>query len=274
MSIVRLSGGLGNQLFQYSFGMYLQNEVNQETLYDVSQIKKFGRNFELDRLFTLKTKKTVRFGRVLNPTGIISEGPLIHNSDIKLQKDAMYSGNFVSPKYWEKRYNQTISMIEASLGHRDVTKLDSEIAMHVRRGDYFYSEKTRQIHGYCTDQYFLGALESAIDVNPSIEIAYVATDSPELVRNLVKKIEAKGVTAIVVSENDPVDLLRYLAAFRNFIGSNSTFSWWVAALFGPKLVYMPDEWFLIGNLGFNIEEQLTFKSFTLPNALTGSGVID
>ena len=254
--------------------MFLQNEIGQESHFDVSQIKKFGRRLELDRIFTLKTIKTERFGRVLNPIDIISEGPLIHNREIKLQRDAIYSGNFVSPQYWEKRYNQTISMIEESLGHRGVAKLDSEIAMHVRRGDYFYSEKTRQIHGYCTDQYFLTALESAIVVNPSIEIAYVATDSPELIRNLVKKIQAKGVTAIVVSENDPVNLLRDLAAFRNFIGSNSTFSWWAAALYGPKLVYMPDEWFLIGNLGFNIKEQLTFKSFTLPNALTRSGVID
>ena len=272
--MIRLSGGLGNQLFQYSFGMFLENEISQESLFDVSQVRRHGRKLELDRLFTLKTGNSKRFGRILYPTNIITEGPLIYNREITLQQDAIYLGSFVSPKYWEKRYDQTISMIEESLGHRGVKKRDSEIAMHVRRGDYFYSEKTRQIHGYCTDQYFLTALESAIVVNPSIEIAYVATDSPELIRNLVKKIEAKGVTAIVVSENDPVNLLRDLAAFRNFIGSNSTFSWWVAALYGPKLVYMPDEWFLIGNLGFKIEEQLTFKSFTLPNALTRSGVID
>jgi hypothetical protein len=274
MSIVRLSGGLGNQLFQYCFGIHLQNEINQEISFDISQIKKYGRKLELDRLFPLKIAKFTRFGRIFKTINTMLEGPLICNREISLQKNTIYSGNFISPRYWESEYSQTISMVELSLRRGSAPKLESEIAMHVRRGDYFYSEKTRQIHGYCTDEYFLNALETACRINPAISTAYVSTDSPELIHNLVKKIEMRGVRAIIVSENDPVGLLKELSTFRNFIGSNSTFSWWVAALFGPKLVYMPEDWFLIENLGFNVEEQLTFEAFTLPNALSRSPVIE
>ena len=35
-SIVPLTGGFGNQLFQYAFGMYLQEKTNQRVLFDTS----------------------------------------------------------------------------------------------------------------------------------------------------------------------------------------------------------------------------------------------
>ena len=40
MIIVKISGGIGNQLFQYNFGQYLAKELNTNVLYDLQTEKK------------------------------------------------------------------------------------------------------------------------------------------------------------------------------------------------------------------------------------------
>lgn len=290
MSIVKLSGGLGNQLFQYGFGIALQNQVDQETLFDVTQLNKADRKLEINRLFSFKTSSSRNFESALlsrisnlmipkkndhnyNRLINISEGSLIYNREIKLEKNSIYSGSFISPQYWGDQYGKVISKVEQSLGEPIDFKPKSEIVLHVRRGDYFYSNKTRGIHGYCSDDFFLQALISAKKINPSINSVYLSTDSPELVDKLVQKIEINGFPVRTISENDPIKLLRQLATFQNFIGSNSTLSWWAAALFGPKLTFFPKEWFLLDNLGFNADEQLTFPTQLIPNALSQATVV-
>ena len=47
MIIVRLWGGLGNQLFQYSFGQYLEIETDKKVFYDVAS---FGTDRKSTRL--------------------------------------------------------------------------------------------------------------------------------------------------------------------------------------------------------------------------------
>ncbi len=290
MSIVKLSGGLGNQLFQYGFGIALQNQVDQETLFDVTQLNKAYRKLEINKLFSFKTSSSRNFESALlsrisnlmipqkndhnyNRLINISEGSLIYNREIKLEKNSIYSGSFISPQYWGDQYGKVISKVEQSLGEPIDFNPKSEIVLHVRRGDYFYSNKTRGIHGYCSDDFFLQALISAKKINPSINSVYLSTDSPELVGKLVQKIEINGFPVRTISENDPIKLLRQLATFQNFIGSNSTLSWWAAALFGPKLTFFPKEWFLLDNLGFNADEQLTFPTLLIPNALSQATVI-
>jgi hypothetical protein len=290
MSIVKLSGGLGNQLFQYGFGIALQNKVDQETLFDITQLNKGNRKLEIDKLFPFQTSSSRNFESTLlsristlmnakkndhhyNRLINISEGSLIYNKEIKLEKNSIYSGSFISPQYWGDQYYEVISKVEQSLGVRLDFKSKSKIVLHIRRGDYFYSNKTRGVHGYCSDDFFMQALISAKRINPSINSVYLSTDSPELVGKLVQKIEMNGFPVRTISVNDPIKLLRQLVTFQNFIGSNSTLSWWAAALFGPKLTFFPKEWFLLDNLGFNADEQLTFPTILIPNALSQATVV-
>ncbi len=275
MSIVKLNGGLGNQLFQFCFGTALQKEIGQKTYFDVSQIRKSARRLEVRRLLEEGDSLLRRNFLTLkkSPNDDIFEGDLIFNQKIVIKKDATYSGKFISPQYWKKYYFEAIQMVEKFLTLNPERKSNSEIALHVRRGDYFYSEKTRKIHGYCTDAYFINALTLAKGINHSLTKVTIFTDSPELVAKLLKEIQERGFRASISSENDPINALAELVQFRNFIGSNSTLSWWAAALFGPKLAIFPKDWFLINDIGFDIEEQLTFNAHILENALTDSSVL-
>jgi hypothetical protein len=55
MAIVKISGGLGNQLFQYSFGIYLSKKYNIKVKFQDETIQKVNgftrRNFLLMELF-------------------------------------------------------------------------------------------------------------------------------------------------------------------------------------------------------------------------------
>ena len=40
MIILQLGGGLGNQMFEYCFAKWLQNETNEKIIFDCNDIKK------------------------------------------------------------------------------------------------------------------------------------------------------------------------------------------------------------------------------------------
>jgi hypothetical protein len=59
-----------------------------------------------------------------------------------------------------------------------------------------------------------------------------------------------------------------LAKTNFFIGSNSTFSWWAAALNEKQISIFPKEWFISGSYGFVFDEYFPFRAIGLSNALT------
>ena len=48
MKIVKLMGGLGNQMFQYMFGQYLSKKYNEKIYYDIEFFKNYTNNKKLE----------------------------------------------------------------------------------------------------------------------------------------------------------------------------------------------------------------------------------
>ena len=48
MKIVKLMGGLGNQMFQYMFGQYLSKKYNEKIYYDIEFFKNYSENEKLE----------------------------------------------------------------------------------------------------------------------------------------------------------------------------------------------------------------------------------
>lgn len=46
MIILQLGGGLGNQMFEYCFAKWLQNETNEKIIFDCNDIKKMKLKIE------------------------------------------------------------------------------------------------------------------------------------------------------------------------------------------------------------------------------------
>jgi hypothetical protein len=296
VAIVRVSGGLGNQLFQYSFGRYLEIINGEETVYDLfeykfpantsshklelsellssNSINRPSKSFDLfpgsiKRFLNVKNRESLKAGKVLGHT-VIRESDQVYDSTLDISAKNYYLGNFVSHLYWSDYSFEIVESIKHELERKSALKFQmdsSTIAIHVRRGDYISNKKTRNFHGYCSNSYYLSAIHQAKEINPEIKRAVIASDSLDLLEGLKQEIEKYGITVEFLKEENPVKALILLASFEVFIGSNSTFSWWAAALTDKKTSIFPREWFASGTFGYSESTYFPFPVITIPNAL-------
>jgi len=297
MAIVRVSGGLGNQLFQYSFGRYLEILNGEETVYDLFEYKfpSNTSNHKLEvsellssnsinrpsklfdffpgsvkKILNVKNRESLNAGKVFGHT-VIRESDQVFDSTLDTSAKNYYLGNFVSHLYWIDHSFEIIESIKHELERKSAFNFQmdsSTIGIHIRRGDYISNKKTRNFHGYCSDSYYLSAIHQALELHPEVKRVVIASDSPDLVGGLKEAIEKFGIYVEFLKEKNPVKALILLASFEVFIGSNSTFSWWAAALTRKKTSVFPREWFASGNFGYSENTYFPFPVITIPNALT------
>ena len=296
MAIVRVSGGLGNQLFQYSFGRYLQLVNGEESVYDLFEYRfpssssthklqvfellrvscmnrplKFFELFpnSLKNFLNSKNRACLGQGKLFGHT-MRRESVQVFDSALEMSTKSYYLGNFISHLYWADFYLKIIESVKHELEQMSAMKIQMDsttIGVHVRRGDYISNQKTRSFHGYCSNAYYLNAIQQAVELHPEMKRVVIASDSLELVECLKQDIEKSGIPVEFLKEENPVRALILLAGFEVFIGSNSTFSWWAAALTRKRTSIFPREWFASGSFGFSEKTYFPFPVITIPNAL-------
>jgi hypothetical protein len=106
------------------------------------------------------------------------------------------------------------------------------VVMHVRRGDYF-DGANRPIHGILTPAYY----RRAMALFPGASFL-VVSDEPDWC-----KAQPWLSGTEVLEESDECVTLWLMAQFREFIISNSSFSWWAAWLSASTKVVAPATWF-------------------------------
>jgi hypothetical protein len=120
------------------------------------------------------------------------------------------------------------------------------VAVHFRCGDYVSSAKTAAFHGALAENYYQRAVEelSRRVVNPHF---YVFSDDPDWVRRSI----TFSVPTTIIDHNPPDqghEDLRLISLCRHAIIANSSFSWWGAWLidYPAKFVIAPRRWFTDG----------------------------
>lgn len=165
--------------------------------------------------------------------GLVSRAPWAGSSEIWLK------GNWMDWRVYEKslfqfREELNYSLNSLSLGGRDI--YPREVAIHVRLGDYVGSKKFRRLPA----SYFQRAIRrlAADGVRFS-----VYSDDIRGAARLIEEIE--GGTRLYIQSGTSVlsDFDNMRRAPAGFIGSNSTFSWWIAFLGGNRPTVMPKRWF-------------------------------
>jgi hypothetical protein len=297
MSIVRFTGGLGNQLFQICFGRTLGVTTGTSTIYDAAEYKYRSRNAErkleipksceisiINRtnllisklpnnfLLPIETKQRGKIDwRSSHKNKIILEGRDIYDRELVLEPNSYYVGNFVSYRYWKEDPEVILSWISKQINlnlENQMRRTSNTIGVHVRRGDYLINPKVRNLHGYCTDEYYLKSIEQILELDSSVREIFFSTDSFAQTIGLREKIEQLGLTIHELSNLNPLDTLRKLSFNDYFVGSNSTFSWWAAALNPKKLSIFPTEWFISGTYGFEFKRYFPYPVMGIENALS------
>lgn len=264
---MELAGGLGNQLFQFTAG--LARSVHQRTsiAFDTSRIDhgvtkrsenissfvEIFSNQQVDFIFTENKLPRIydvathrynvvkRIDNLLRPsfnstvTGF-DEGIYTHH------RVAVIRGYFQSWKYLDYLNSQNVNLqlvSEESQGklskYSKVFDFDNDIAIHVRRGDY---SRFKDSIGLLSSNYYLNAINE-IGVGSRVVIF---SDNAEVSKEFPDSTQFCYTPEL--TEEKSINSLYLMSNFRNLVISNSTFSWWAAALGrSDKFVVGPNKWF-------------------------------
>ena len=269
MIVMRVKGGLGNQMFQYAAGRALALDTDQPLALD---LRHYGRarehGYGLDRfkiahkaladqdLPPVARKRPFAYA-LARLTGrmppLVQEKSLAFDPDIAgLDGPAWLEGYFQSERYFA-RHADTIRRELTPLAAPDpenarwLEQISADplaVSLHVRRGDYVRNAKFAAQHGSCTPKYYTRALEHVTRQLGTEPVIYAFSDDPDWVRgNLDLPAQIKVVGHNDASRN--IEDLRLMSACRHHIVANSSFSWWGAWLNprADKIVAAPAMWF-------------------------------
>ena len=161
-------------------------------------------------------------------------------------KNIIFYGSFESQNFFEKYKQDIYEMFTPKQEERYINKQlyekirnTNSVCVTVRRGDFLLDKFKKQFY-ICTPEYF----EKAIDeMNKKVENPQyiVFSDDVEWCKENMKFPE----NTLYESGNDPIwEKIRLMYSCKNFIISNSTFSWWAQYLSRneDKKVIAPSQW--------------------------------
>ena len=274
MIIVKLFGGLGNQMFQYAFARYLSLKHNTDLKVDTSILKKrtnsrrsfVFRDFDLD-IFNLKVEtasvyEVNNFRRVplaiadkmLNRLIGFKKGYIVEPHFHFSEKCYAATDNSYLDGYWQsEKYFGAISenlrindfSFKQPIANNSrllISQIENcnSVCLNVRRGDFV----TNSFHGTCSNQYFKKAEEimaTQID-NPHF---FVFSDEIDWCKDNLRLNSPTTYIGHEYAGNKFQDYIRLMAACKHFIIPNSSFAWWAVWLNTnkQKIVIAPKDWF-------------------------------
>ena len=272
---IRLSGGLGNQMFQYALGRSMADRYGYGLQLDASGflLRKQGvtpREYALDvfRVRTSVNQKGALYGEFL--LRVIKKIPKIcrllgirfeynENYDPMVMKERGYRywiGYWQSYRYFEsfsraiyEDFRPQRRPSKYAIDFVRNLKPERSIMLHVRRGDYVSSSSAYSYHSTLSLEYYREAIDrcNSMITNP---IFYVFSDDIKWCREQ-QIVHSNSV--FYVDQNpdrkDWEDLWMMSNCYHQII-ANSSFSWWSAWLsdqrhkeISKRLVIAPGNWF-------------------------------
>lgn len=270
MKIVKINGGLGNQMFQFAFYKALQHSNNNEVFIDLSayQGKQFqdGINllhngFELPELFSityqeaplkdvkkLSTQPTNLLNRVLRKyftkkTHFIDKNFGFNEELISkpLPSNIYLEGYWQTEKYFSHIKDELLKdfSFKTPLSKKNLDILEDAgtetVSIHIRRGDYL---KTQTLN-VCSKDYYLNAIKLLFSKANPKSILVFSDDIPwcksdlkleEYITNILKLNNIKIFYIDWNTGKDSYQDMQLMSKCKYHIIANSSFSWWGAYL--------------------------------------------
>lgn len=283
MISIKLTGGLGNQMFQYSLGRKLSIENEAELILDTSfyrknklkiifknitkiifgifiknnvknifkKIKQNKRQYDL-KYFELDYK--VKKSNKINLPVVDERKEFCFDENIlKFGDNFAYSGYFNTEKYFDNI--QDIIRDDFKLKKfydeilpiplREKIRQTTSVSIHVRRGDYVNVKNINKYHGVCEEEYYMRAVNLMRSKLSNLSF-FVFSDDIDWCKKNLKFMEE---TTFVSGLKNYEDLILMSECKHNII-ANSTFSWWGAWLNKNvnKIIIAPKNWLASTNI--------------------------
>ena len=275
--IVKLIGGLGNQMFQYAMGRALADRHHVSLKLDLTGFKQDPlRKFELGEMqirADIATKKDLkglagRVGtkfsridlltkifrvmvRIKRPLMIFREKSFLFDPEVNLLQFPIYlEGYWQSERYFlsiadhiRHDFRLGVALDEANEKMHEQIMRKNAVSIHIRRGDYVSNPASSQYHGVCSMEFYRDAITYICARVESPHFFVFSDDHLWVADNLV--IDHPLTLVQINGPDRGLFDLALMKSCRHHIIANSSFSWWGAWL-NPspdKIVVAPKRWF-------------------------------
>lgn len=273
MIVVKIMGGLGNQMFQYAVGLAAAKRLDTKLLLDTSSYDNqlpgdTPRHYELNCFILepeiipkekldnlLAPKPTIlnqiksKLGKQTELTELAEKSPGFEKKLLNTKDNTYLNGWWQCPKYFEN--------IKATLVHNFVPKnqlspdaneylgkilASNSCSLHVRRGDYVTNPNANKFHGLAPMEYYAKSSSNILSTNPDTTFFIFSDDIAWCKENL----SLKNCVFIEGKTLKPEEEIFLMSKCKNNIIANSSFSWWGAWLNTNEnqTVIAPKQWFI------------------------------
>ena len=260
--VVRISDGLGNQMFQYAFAYALARKTGAQVLIDPLFWGTSLRKYQLEEFHVTNTKRLVskawdyvlgfgpRNGRrfkdryrqylIKKRYRFIQEKQIMHYDDSvwDTTESGFYMGFWQTPRYFDEYYDELKreftrkdNLSTEAINYQTRIREGISVALHIRRTDYVRREGNATLKF----DFYEEALRRIQSQLGDFQL-FVFTDDKKFVKENFRLREYVLVDG--VCDLDEFELMRQC---NHHIIANSTFSWWAAYLGESKggVVYAP-----------------------------------
>lgn len=251
MKIISFSSGLGNQIFQYYFYLYLKSKYPKESIwgyYDKQWLKSHD-GLIIDKVFDIelpKSNKTIWFyGSFLRLIYKYLKIGVCKDEYQDIEK-TMYIGFWQDLKYLSQK-NLSFKISEQSLSENNLNTIDliektNSVSVHIRRGDYQLPQYRDIFGNVCSVNYYQNAINI---INNKIEkpIYFVFSDDIAWVKENIPYLKNANFIDFNTGKQSFMDMYLMSLCKHNII-ANSTFSYF-GAFFNKhmeKVVIYPSKW--------------------------------
>lgn len=268
--VTALTGGLGNQMFQYAVGRALAARYDAPLLLDTRGLMHDAlRSYALSHFRVNAEVATEpdmprelgRIGRRLyrlprwltRQTRYVEKGFAFDPGIVALKAPVHLAGNWQSEKYFADQRNLIRSDFQLrepfTNDRRAIADMIAErptVSVHVRRGDYVNNPATNAYHGTCEPAWYEQA-RRAMEERVAAPAYMVFSDDPDWTRANLPSFAAARFVDPSTDGRDEQDM-HLMALCHHHIIANSSFSWWGAWLNprADKVVLAPRHWFRAG----------------------------
>jgi hypothetical protein len=279
MIVVKLQGGLGNQMFQYAVGRELQRRSGGELALDLTLLldrfprsNMVVRDYNLD-IFRIQPRLTLlsqlarhlpvpllymygssALARALDRAGLqryISESRSSPEEVLGARGNVYLDGHWQSPKYFAGseavlRREFEVKQPLSPAGEQVAAQMAStdSICVNVRRTDYVTIPTSIKMHGFVGKEYYDRGIEQIAPrlKNPHI---FVTSDDVQWCRESLRFEYPTTVLGQECKGYKFGEELALMVRCKHFLIPNSSFAWW-AAWMNPsedRIVVCPKSWF-------------------------------
>lgn len=265
---VEISGGIGNQLFQYASAWALSRRLQAELILDVSWYERIvpsidKRDMKLDDILNLgnvkriksnvhpKIKRALKRAKCYKVISDVSTSPQAFTS-LSTRRHIQMLGYWQSEQYFvpvadllRSSFLNNLTLSSFANEMADQIRSSSSLGLHVRRGDYVTHHKTKSFHGLCEKEYFIHAISNILK-SAKIDKLYIFSDDIHWCK---ENLSFDIPSVFIESSVSDTEQLKLMSLCCHHVISNSSFSWW-AAWFGyseDQVVIYPNVWFADGS---------------------------